>query len=79
MVTDSEFVSGTEMGTCGLYHPYSDFLENRCIGVFDHADYESELGFSISYHLITVLSFYHQNHGGGIIGFQVRIRKINFT
>ena len=25
----------------------SDFLENMCIGVFDHADYESEVGFSV--------------------------------
>ena len=33
------------------------------IWVFDDSDHESDIGFSISYHLITVLSFYHQNHG----------------
>ena len=56
----------TKFGTCGLYHPYSAFPENQCIGVFDDADYESELGFSISYHCVIILSPKPWRVGGGV-------------
>ena len=39
-------------------------IEPNCeipyIGVFGVAEHEFDIGFSISYHLIVVLSFYHQ-------------------